>query len=82
MAIKDTIYERLQSDAESGHFDMDSLTIDEYGFGYPRVAADCPSGTLFRNKATTISFSCGENMFSCLFFWYTFISNVAKSSKV
>ena len=64
MAIKDAIYAKLQSDAGSGHFDMDSLTTDEYGFGYPIVATDCPPGTLFQNKATTTRFSCGENSFN------------------
>ena len=62
MAIKDAIYANLRSDAQSGHFDIGSLTTDQNNVGYPFVAADCPPGTLFINTVATTRFSCGENI--------------------
>ncbi|XP_076451135.1 uncharacterized protein LOC143287013 [Babylonia areolata] len=58
MAIFSNIYALLQNDANAGLLDLGNLTTDGYSVGYPRVALDCPPGTLFKSKASTTSFSC------------------------
>ena len=60
VSISLTALATLEAEANSGHFNLGNLTVNETGVGYPTLSADCPPGTLFVNTHTTTVFSCGE----------------------
>ncbi|XP_070184227.1 sushi, von Willebrand factor type A, EGF and pentraxin domain-containing protein 1-like isoform X2 [Littorina saxatilis] len=57
-SLSQTIYSKLQTDADGGLFNIANLTTDRSGIGYPTTTADCPPSRFFQATVTTTSFSC------------------------
>ncbi|XP_070189507.1 uncharacterized protein [Littorina saxatilis] len=56
--IRQQVYDKLKDDASSGRLDFGSLTTHEHSVGFPQLVANCPTGTVFKEKHGANAISC------------------------
>lgn len=59
-AKEEKVWKALKADAESGHFNLGTLTPDARYIEYPTLSFDCPAGTMFVQRDNTAKVSCGK----------------------
>ena len=54
------VWTALKADAESGHFNLETLAPDARYTQFPVLSFDCPAGTMFVQREGTSKASCGK----------------------